>query len=166
MSNYINAQTVGIACGVGFLAYCVYFDHKRRIAPDYRDKVRARREKERLARESEDEIELPSVDDEAGLEKFFVKEIEIGERLMYEGELDRAIKHLAYAVALCPQPQQLLQYLKEVLPTNGHVKLIEQLKIANQRVSETYRQQQQQQQQQHIQSAAILPDSIDMVDTD
>lgn len=147
MSSYINAQTVGVACGVGFLAYCIYFDHKRRLDPDYRDKVRARREKERLARENEDEIVLPSVDDESGMEKFFVREIEIGEKLLHDGELDRAVKHLAYAVALCPQPQQLLQYLKEALPTNGYVKLVEQVKIANQRVTETYRQQQQEHQQ-------------------
>lgn len=137
----MNAQTLGIACGVGFLAYCVYFDHKRRLAPDYKDKVRARRERERLARESEDDIVLPPVDDETEMEKFFVREIEIGERLIHAGEIDRAVKHLAYAVALCPQPQQLLQYLKGTLPTNAYGKLVEQVKLANRRVTETYKQQ-------------------------
>ena len=39
--DQISTQSIGIACGVGFLAYCIYFDHKRRNAPDYRDKVRA-----------------------------------------------------------------------------------------------------------------------------
>lgn len=141
MSAYMNAQTLGIACGVGFLAYCVYFDHKRRLAPDYKDKVRARRERERLARESEDDIVLPPVDDETEMEKFFVREIEIGERLIHAGEIDRAVKHLAYAVALCPQPQQLLQYLKGTLPTNAYGKLVEQVKLANRRVTETYKQQ-------------------------
>lgn len=139
MSSYLNAQTIGVACGVGFLAYCVYFDHKRRNAPDYRDKVNARREKQEQERNSQDEIVLPPVDDKAAIEKFFVKEIEIGEELIQAGELDRAIKHLSYAVVLCPQPQQLLQYLREVLPTTAYTKLVENISVANKRVVDAYK---------------------------
>lgn len=139
MNSYLTVEKIGIACGVGFLAYCLYFDHKRRHEPDYKEKVRARREQERRARESEDEIELPPVDDKEAIEKFFVKEIEIGEELIQAGEVDRAVKHLSYAVVLCPQPQQLLQYMKEVLPPSAYTKLVENLSAANKRVAEAFK---------------------------
>lgn len=139
MNGYINIQAVGIACGIGFLAYCIYFDHKRRNAPDYIEKVKARREQERKAREKDEEIELPPCDDKAAIEKFFVKEIEIGEELIQAGEVDRAVKHLSYAVVLCPQPQQLLKYMKEVLPPSAYAKLVENLTIAQAKVSEAYK---------------------------
>lgn len=139
MNSYLNVQTLGIACGIGFLAYCLYFDHKRRNAPDYKEKVRARREQQRRAEESEDEIELPPVNDKAAIESFFVKEIEIGEELIQAGKVDRALKHLSYAVVLCPQPAQLLQYMKEVLPTSAYAKLVEKVPEASQRVNEAYK---------------------------
>lgn len=136
--SYLNIKTVGAACGIGFLAYCAYFDHKRRSAPDYREKVRARREKERQAREADD-IEIPPSDDKESVEKFFVRQIEIGEELMIAGEVDRAVKHLSYAVCYCPQPQNLLKYMREVLPSTAYTKLVEQLPVANKRVAESYR---------------------------
>lgn len=136
--NYLNVQTIGLACGVGFLGYSLYFDHKRRSAPDYRDKVRARRENQRKAEESEDEIELPPAGDKAAIESFFVKEIEIGEMLIQAGKIDRALIHLSYAVVLCPQPQQLLAYMREVLPPTAYVKLVEKVSEANKKVTEAY----------------------------
>lgn len=138
MSSYLNLKTLAIGCGLGFLAYCAYFDQKRRNDPNYRDKVRERREREAKAREQDDEIELPPIDDKAAIEKFFVNEIEVGEQLIQAGEVDRAVKHLSYAVVLCPQPQQLLQYMREVLPSSAYTKLVENLAVANKRVTEAY----------------------------
>lgn len=135
--SQLNMKLIGAACGVGLLAYCIYFDHKRRNAPDYRENVKARRERQKKARENED-IELPPSDDKEAVEKFFVREIEIGEELIQAGEVDRAVKHLGYAVVFCPQPQNLLQYMKEVLPTSAYTKLVENVAIANKRVKETY----------------------------
>ena len=135
--NYLDIRLIGTACGVGFLAYCLYFDHQRRNASDYREKVRARRERQRKALEEED-IELPPENDKEAIERFFVKEIEKGEELMQAGEVDRAVKHLSYAIVFCPQPQNLLKYMREVLPTTAYNKLIENLSVANKRVAETY----------------------------
>lgn len=42
----ISKQTVGIAAGVLgslFVGYCIYFDHKRRVDPEYKKKVRERK---------------------------------------------------------------------------------------------------------------------------
>lgn len=101
--------------------------------------MKLKRENERKARESDDEIELPPVEDKAAIEKFFVREIEIGEESMQAGEIDRAVKHLSYAVVFCPHPQQLLRYLQEVLPTAGYTKLVENVATANKRVNEAYK---------------------------
>lgn len=133
MRYYLTALGVGVAT-----AYCIYFDHKRRHAPDYQSKVRARRDAERKKREQDEEIQLPPLDDPSAIEKFFVKEIEIGEELMQAGEVDRAVKHLSYAVALCPQAQQLLQYMREVLPPSAYLALCNNLKTVNKRVTEHF----------------------------
>lgn len=42
----ISKHTVGIAAGVLgslFVGYCIYFDHKRRVDPEYKKKVRERK---------------------------------------------------------------------------------------------------------------------------
>lgn len=136
--SYLNYKTIGAACGVGFLAYCAYFDHQRRSAPDYRDRVRARRERIKKAQE-QDDVELPPENDKEAIEKFFVKQIEVGEELMQADDIEKAVKHFAYAIVFCPQPQNLLKYMKEALPTTAYAKLLDYLSVANKRVTETYR---------------------------
>lgn len=139
MSSYISPKTIGIACGaIGLIAYCIYFDRKRRSDPNYREKVQARRERERKSREEQDEVELPPENNKSAMEKFFVREIEIGEELIQAGEVDRAVKHLSYAVVFCPQPSQLLAYMKEILPTDAYKKLVDSLEVVNKRVVEKY----------------------------
>lgn len=135
--SYLNLKTIGAACGVGFLAYCAYFDHHRRNAPDYRQKVRARRERIKKANEAGD-IELPPEHDKEAIEKFFVKQIEIGEEYMQAEDVDKAVKHFSYAIVYCPQPQNLLKYMREALPSSAYTKLVENLAVANKRVSEAY----------------------------
>lgn len=126
---------IGITCGLGIL-YCVYFDHKRRNSPGYKDSVRARRERELADKDKDDEIVLPPIDDKTAIEQFFVKEIELGEELIQAGEISRAVKHLSYAVVLCPQPDQLLRYMREVLPTDAYGELVNQITHANKKVME------------------------------
>lgn len=136
MSSYLNIQTIGIATGIGFFAYCIYFDYKRRNAPDYQQKVRERRERERLAREKENEIELPPLNDKAAVEAFFIREIEAGEELLQSGDTDNAVKHMSYAVATCSQAESFLRYLKEALPTTAYSKLLEELVKVKEKVKQ------------------------------
>lgn len=135
--SYLNYKTIGVACGIGLLAYCFYFDHKRRNAPDYKLKVILRREKERIAREKDEEVQLPDLNDKAAVEAFFIREIELGDELIQAGDLDRAVKHMSYAVALCPQPEQFLRYLRESLPTTAYSKLMDNLPIVNKKILES-----------------------------
>uniref|UniRef100_A0A6G1SCW0 Mitochondrial import receptor subunit TOM20 B n=1 Tax=Aceria tosichella TaxID=561515 RepID=A0A6G1SCW0_9ACAR len=137
MMDLMNYKTIGGACAAGFVAYCLYFDHKRRKAPDYRERVKERRERIKRAQQ-QDDIELPPENDREAIEKFFVKEIELGEESIQKGDIDMAVKHFSYGVIFCPQPQNLLKYMREALPTSAYTKLVENLPIANQRVKETY----------------------------
>ena len=41
---FSDSKTVGIMAGLGaaaFIGYCIYFDHKRRSAPDFKEKLKA-----------------------------------------------------------------------------------------------------------------------------
>lgn len=35
-----NAVVAASLAGAAFVGYCIYFDHKRRTAPDYKEKLR------------------------------------------------------------------------------------------------------------------------------
>lgn len=139
LSGYINWQTVGIACGVGVLGYCIYFDHKRRNDPNYRNNVRARREQERIEAENKERIELPPLDDQESVQKFIVSKMEMGEEYIQAGDIDKGANHLSYAIALCPQPDQVLKYMRETLPSSAFLKLVECVTIAKKRVDEARR---------------------------
>ena len=42
---FSDNKTVGITVGLGaaaFLGYCIYFDHKRRSAPDFKEKLKVK----------------------------------------------------------------------------------------------------------------------------
>jgi import receptor subunit TOM20 len=38
-------EAVVAVCGLAFLGYCIYFDRKRRSAPDFKKKLRERRKR-------------------------------------------------------------------------------------------------------------------------
>jgi import receptor subunit TOM20 len=137
MMDLLNYKTIGGVCAASFVAYCIYFDHQRRSAPDYRQRVKERRERKKRAQQ-EDDIELPPENDKEAIEKFFVNEIERGEESMQKGDIELAVKHFSYGVIFCPQPQNLLRYMREALPTSAYNKLVENLPVANRRVKEKY----------------------------
>ena len=53
--------------------------------------------------------------------------MELGEELLASGDLDGGIEHLANAVAVCGQPQHLLQVLQKTLPPQVFHLLIQRL---------------------------------------
>jgi import receptor subunit TOM20 len=113
-------RNLGIAAGVAgglFLAYCVYFDRKRRSDPQFRQKLREKRsmaKKQREARFSAGKV--PDLKDYESVQKFFIQEVQMGEELLAMGDVENGVEHLSNAVAVCGQPQQLLQVLQQTLP--------------------------------------------------
>ena len=111
----VDGKTVGIVAGLGaasFLLYCIYFDHKRRSAPDFKEKLKARRK--RASKEEGSQIkslELPNLSDQEAVQRFFLRQVQIGEELLGQGDVENGVEHLSMAVAVCGQPHSLLGVL-------------------------------------------------------
>lgn len=131
MSSRLIAGIVAGICGTFFLGYCVYFDRKRRSDPQFKQKLLEKRRKAKKAQQEASMEELrmgiPDKRDAAAIQQFFMEEIQKGEELLALGEIDQAVNHLTKAVAVCNQPQQLLQLFHGTLPDHVFQLLIERL---------------------------------------
>ncbi|XP_062140472.1 mitochondrial import receptor subunit TOM20 homolog [Drosophila sulfurigaster albostrigata] len=135
------ALTVG-AAGALLLGYCIYYDQKRRSDPNYKQKVRERRQKSnRYAtphsmivegdpnrRIANDPFELP---DHEIVQHYFQNEIKMGEELFRQGKLDEGLIHLANATMLCAQPVALMEAMKVALPDRIYNMLMQKLPEVN-----------------------------------
>uniref|UniRef100_A0A2K5LXU2 Mitochondrial import receptor subunit TOM20 homolog n=1 Tax=Cercocebus atys TaxID=9531 RepID=A0A2K5LXU2_CERAT len=89
-------------CRALFIGYCIYFDHKRRSDPSFKNRAGF--------------SNLPNLKDAEAVQKFFLEETQLGEELLAQGEYEKGVDHLTNAIAVCGQPQQLLQVLQQTLP--------------------------------------------------
>ncbi|XP_067847632.1 mitochondrial import receptor subunit TOM20 homolog [Heptranchias perlo] len=120
--------------GAAFIGYCIYFDRKRRSAPDFRVKLRERRRKQQQQDKGNDCIgKLPDLKDVEAVQKFFLEEVQLGEELLARGDYEKGVDHLSNAVSVCGQPQQLLQVLQQTLPQPVFQMLIQRLPAVRQR---------------------------------
>ncbi|XP_057315309.1 mitochondrial import receptor subunit TOM20 homolog [Hydractinia symbiolongicarpus] len=131
MPSYGHVATIaaGIA-GVTFLGYCIYFDRKRRSDPLFKQKLRERRAnaKKNVGKSSSD-LNLPDMKDQEAVQKFFLEEVQKGEEYLGQNDFDNCVKHLTNAIAVCGQPQQLLNVFKQTLPPNVFQMLIQNLAL-------------------------------------
>ncbi|XP_067941467.1 mitochondrial import receptor subunit TOM20 homolog [Watersipora subatra] len=122
------------AAGLAFLGYCVYFDRKRRCDPQYKEKLRERRKKQRTAQPRSttggSSRPVPDLTDTQAVQAFFLQEIQTGEAKLALGMEDEGVEHLVSAVSVCGQPHQLLQVLQQTLPPNIFQKLVKALPTA------------------------------------
>jgi import receptor subunit TOM20 len=141
MKMEISKTALGIAAGVAgtlFLGYCIYFDQKRRLDPEYKKKVRERRRKQKKTGATGSRTEMPNLADHEAVQRFFLQEIQMGEALISSGEIEKGVEHLANAVVVCGQPSQLLQVLQQTLPAQVFTLLIQRMRsYANSKVSES-----------------------------
>ncbi|XP_053209681.1 mitochondrial import receptor subunit TOM20 homolog [Panonychus citri] len=125
----------GVAGGL-FIAYCVYFDHKRRCDPMFRQKLRERRAAARKKEESSfSSTDFPDLRDQDAVQKFFIQEIQLGEELLGLGDMEGGVEHLTNAVSVCAQPNQLLQVLNQTLPPQIFQGIIARLPIICQKTA-------------------------------
>ncbi|KAM5163099.1 mitochondrial import receptor subunit TOM20 homolog [Mantella aurantiaca] len=128
-----SAIAAGV-CGALFLGYCIYFDRKRRNDPDFKNRLREKRKKQKLAKERAGQSRLPDLKDAEAVQKFFLEEIQLGEELLAQGDFEKGVDHLTNAIAVCGQPQQLLQVLQQTLPPQVFQMLLTKLPTINQRI--------------------------------
>ncbi|AWP14253.1 putative mitochondrial import receptor subunit TOM20 -like isoform 2 [Scophthalmus maximus] len=131
MSGKTSAAVAGVCgvCGALFLAYCVYFDRKRRSDPRFKEKLRERRRNQTVSG-----ARSGLAKDAEAVQKFFLEEIQLGEELLSQGEFEKGVDHLTNAIAVCGQPQQLLQVLQQTLPPPVFQMLLTKLPSISQRI--------------------------------
>ncbi|AWP14252.1 putative mitochondrial import receptor subunit TOM20 -like [Scophthalmus maximus] len=136
MSGKTSAAVAGVCgvCGALFLAYCVYFDRKRRSDPRFKEKLRERRRNQTVSGARSGLAKLPDLKDAEAVQKFFLEEIQLGEELLSQGEFEKGVDHLTNAIAVCGQPQQLLQVLQQTLPPPVFQMLLTKLPSISQRI--------------------------------
>ncbi|XP_066503860.1 mitochondrial import receptor subunit TOM20 homolog B [Hoplias malabaricus] len=133
----MGGKTSAIAAGVGaalLVGYCIYFDRKRRSDPNFKRKLRERRKKQKAAQEKAGISRLPDLKDAEAVQKFFLEEIQLGEELLAQGDYEKGVDHLTNAIAVCGQPQQLLQVLQQTLPPPVFQMLLTKLPTISQRI--------------------------------
>ncbi|XP_062974572.1 TOMM20-like protein 1 [Elgaria multicarinata webbii] len=124
---------VGACCGLAVLGCCLYFDAKRRSAPDFKRRLREKRRKEH-EKAKEREAELWQLKETAKVQEFFLQEIQLGELWLARGEHKKSTEHLANAISVCRHPNQLMQVLEQTLPPQVFEMLVHSIPYAMQRL--------------------------------
>lgn len=116
-------------CGTLFVGYCIYFDYKRHKDPEFKRKLKERRRanKESSGLSRRPAANFPDMKDHEAIQKFFLQEVQSGEELLAAGDVGNAIDHLANAVAVCGQPNELLRVLQQTLPPHVFNLLVQRL---------------------------------------
>lgn len=131
----ISKAAMGIAVGIAgiFVGYCFYFDQKRRSDPDFKKKLRERRKAKKEARRNN--TKFPDLNDHAVAQRYFMNEVRLGDELLAYGNIEGAVEHLANAIAVCGQPEQLLQVLQKTLPPQVYHFLVQRIPVAERELS-------------------------------
>ncbi|KAK5882160.1 hypothetical protein CesoFtcFv8_020774 [Champsocephalus esox] len=87
-SGRTGAVVAGV-CGGLFVAYCIYFDRKRRSDPGFKEKLRERRRKQNVSSDKSGLARLPDLKDAEAVQKFFLEEIQLGEELLSQGDFEK-----------------------------------------------------------------------------
>ncbi|MCJ1268303.1 hypothetical protein MMC22_008191 [Lobaria immixta] len=138
MTSSIRTSTIVLASAgalfTGFLAYAVYFDHKRRTNPEFRKALR--RESRREARAAKEEAEAQGMQQKQAIrravqaareegfptdvedkEAYFMSEVGRGESLCQDGS-DQIEAALCFyrALKVYPQPKELIHIYDKTVP--------------------------------------------------
>ncbi|KAK9510342.1 hypothetical protein O3M35_005148 [Rhynocoris fuscipes] len=131
----VSKTALGIAAGIFgtlFVGYCVYFDRQRRKDPNFKKKLRERRKANKVKCPTKDCVQLPDLRDHEAVQQFFLHQVQLGEELLSQGDVEGGVEHLGNAVAVCGQPNQLLQVLQQTLPPNVFHLLLQRLPALSQ----------------------------------
>ncbi|XP_022090972.1 mitochondrial import receptor subunit TOM20 homolog [Acanthaster planci] len=140
----VSKTVIGIAAGIAgtlFVGYCIYFDRKRRSDPQFRQKLKERREKQKSKQKQKDgssstmNMQLPNMADPQQVQQYFLTQVQRGEELLAQGDLDNGTECLCHAVSVCGQPAHLLEVLQRTLPLPVYNLLVEKLPAVNDKVS-------------------------------
>ncbi|XP_054935874.1 mitochondrial import receptor subunit TOM20 homolog [Physeter macrocephalus] len=129
-----NGTIATSVCRALFIGSYIYFDRKRQSDPNIKNRLREQRKKQKLAKERAALSKLPDLKDAEAVHKFFLKEIWLSKESLAQGEYEKGVDHLTNAIAVCGQPQQLLQVLQQTLPPPVFQMLLTKLPTISQRI--------------------------------
>merc|ERR1712038_119450 len=133
----LTGRALGVCAGIGaaaFLGYCIYFDHSRRSNPDFNKKLRERRRLAAKRAAASRGPKLPDFSDQEAVQRFFLQEVQLGEELLAQGDVENGVEHLSLAVAVCGQPHSLLGVLQQTLPPQIYQLLLQSLDLAQKKI--------------------------------
>ncbi|KAK4290709.1 hypothetical protein Pmani_036409 [Petrolisthes manimaculis] len=140
----LSKGTLGVCVGVAgavFLGYCIYFDQRRRTHPNFKKTLRDRRRRRGVGNTGvgstgggSGNTAWPNLKDQEAVQKFFLAQVQCGEELLSQGDIEGGVDHLSRAVAVCGQPQQLLQVLQQTLPPQVFTLLLHKLPLTGESI--------------------------------
>lgn len=71
---------------------------------------------------------------EEAVQRFFEQEVQLGEELLGQGDIENGVEHLSLAVAVCGQPQSLLGVLQQTLPPQIFSLLLKKVDLAQKKI--------------------------------
>ena len=132
-----SSTLAGIGAAAAVIGYCIYFDQKRRSHPDFKKKLREKRRLEKTGGKGGRgglTFRMPDFRDQEAVQGFFLEQVQLGEQLLAEGQIETGVEHLAMAVAVCGQPHALLGVLQQTIPPQIYALLLQSLEKAQKTV--------------------------------
>lgn len=127
----------GLATAAAIVGYCIYFDQKRRSAPNFKKNLAEKRRQQKLQEQEEIDRKAraqlggaPSAEvlkDPRALKQYFVNTMAAGQEAMQSGDTETAATHFVNALRVYQEPAALLQVLKQTVPPDVFVKVVQKL---------------------------------------
>ncbi|KRX61795.1 Mitochondrial import receptor subunit TOM20 -like protein B, partial [Trichinella sp. T9] len=117
-SNMLGGKIIlwgvsGLA-GALFVAYCIYFDRKRRQDPQYKKKIAEKRKKQTEMTKKKNKIKLPANPFE--MQAFVSCHTQLFEECLSRNKYEEAAEHLAYIFACSGESGQMQDMVRYMFP--------------------------------------------------
>ncbi|TKR57569.1 hypothetical protein L596_030814 [Steinernema carpocapsae] len=136
-----NFGTIAGITGCAFVGYAIYFDKKRRSDPNYKQKIRENRRaksKRGGGGSGQRSTRVPDVNNATEMQAFFLQEVQLGEELIAENQVEEGVEHLCNAIMMCGQPQQLLQIFQQTLPPEHFALILQKMPETRERLARMF----------------------------
>ncbi|KAI0978644.1 hypothetical protein GJ496_000527 [Pomphorhynchus laevis] len=122
MTSIISSRifkSLAFACGVSFLGYCVYFDQKRRSAPDFKEKLIIKRleaaERKQNSTKLSIDFELPDITCTDSMHNFLTSNITLADTAYASSDFSSAGEYYAIALACTPMSTNLFEIISQAV---------------------------------------------------
>lgn len=98
----------GTVAALGVIGYCIWFDRQRRSSPEFRRKLRGKRQQK---------FDIPSkFESQEQMQHYFMQQLQEGEMAMLSNKFDSAANHFVNAIVVSGNVQLVLQALQNTAP--------------------------------------------------